>query len=301
MRKKVTAFILVLGLCLTTAFAAYGAVAGDTITGNNNSLYWGDDGVLHTLYRHRMTSTTTETSASASNVANIYVKASIADVDSNEVYVVSEGLDHYKTEVSTTTDYFEYKEEDPEITISFIGLHRARYSDDTVSEKTSGHLQTSVGNSSRVATLFTAMDGNMQESQLGAKPEHEIQARKQILDNFDVNLSEHEYVSFSELWMTEQEELAPELRPLKSILMDAFAAAQVGDHLPAGVLYKGVDAYTVQETADGTLRLTKYCVDINSAQARSTDGAELLNCADLLPDDYAIFLNDYSIVDVTVK
>lgn len=271
------------------------------MTGNNNGLYWGDDGVLHTLFRLNMKSTTTETSAGASDVVNIYAKASIADVDSDEIYVVSEGLDHYVTEVSTTTDYFEYKEEDPEVTVSFVGLHRARYSDNTVSEKTSGYLQTSVGTSSRAATVFNVTNESMQESQLGNKPEHEDKMRNRILDSFDVNLTEYEYVSFAELWRTEQEDLSLELRPLKSILMDAFAAAQAGDHLPSGILYKGSDAYTVQEKADGTLQLIRYCVDTNSTLARSNVNADLLNDEALFPNGYSIFLNDYSIVDVAVK
>lgn len=295
MKKRIMASVLAIVLVLslmTTAFAAYGKVQGKITGGNNNGMYWGTDGKLHYISRVYGYAKTTETSAAASAVQNIYAKSTVTDVDSGEVYKQSEGLDHYKTSVSTTTDDFERKDEETEVTVCFTGLHRARYTDDTVSQATSVPLQTTIGGGSLSRTVRKEAESFID---VHAK---EAETKANILEKFDVDLSEFSYVSFMALC---EDNLPLEQKPLQSILMDIMATVQEGDKIPLGVLYQDGYAYTLQGKADGTWQLIKYCIDSNILNTASENSCNVTSHFAALPDNFEIFLNDYSIVDVLAE
>ncbi len=281
MYKKIVSFIMIACLCIGTAFAAYGTVYCDLQAGTDNSLYWADDGTLKNLYRTRCRAATSERAASASDVVNIYAKATILDNDSGELYEIAENLDHYVTSTSATTDYYERKEEDPVTSISLMGLSRARYVDDTVSEHTNTLGQRSKSSEARSNMGPVEIRSDFGKNQMLETATHSI-----ITERFKNDLSDYTYIAFCDIWNFNGETLTPNLLPLKSILTDIFVDAQEGDFLPAGFWYNGANAYALQELNSGKYQLTEYSL-ASPTVVSSTDNFS--------------FHNDYSVVSVTIK
>lgn len=280
MYKKIVALVMCLCLCAGSAFAAYGSVFCDLQTGTDNSLYWAEDGTLKLLNRVRCKATSIDQNTSASDIVNIYAKASYIEETTGAVYVVAESLDHYVTKTSATTDYVEWKEEDPSPALYPLGISRARYIDDSVSE----HIVDWSGNS---YSRMTSESMNQAEFTFGRGASFEVNTHKIIEEEFSKDLSEYNYVAFCDIWTSNAGTLSPDLSPLKSILSDIFVAAQKGDYLPFGILYKGTSAYTLQELASGDYQLTEYTIGVNAVVACSQDSDA--------------FHNDYSIANVTVN
>lgn len=73
---------------------------------------------------------------------------------------------------------------------------------------------------------------------------------------FGYDLSDYQYISFSEMW--DAESLPSDQEKIKEILMDCYTGIGAGEFIPMGFLYKDNLAYTVVEQPDGSVILSEY-------------------------------------------
>lgn len=220
----------------------------------------------------------------AGETMNIYVRAYVVDPDSGYTYATRQSTEHYKTRTSATTDEVRRGWLQEELPVMSLGLARARYTNNKVSEDTGGGQRGTIGGEYLRSTNSADFNVSNNGITLGAeKGENMISV---IYNVFGYDLSSYNYVSFAELWSNNQ--LTNTTQSIRKILTDACVEIESGERMPLGFLYKGNDVYTVVEQADSSLKLTKYEM-LLPAVAQRTNIEEIES------------LPDYQIVDTEVN
>ena len=148
------------------------------------------------------------------------------------------------------------------------------YSVANVSHANKSGLTTTIGgrNLSRaVAVESTVIPASNEPDTFGNGKGDKMAAVIQTM--FGHDLSDYQYISFSELWETE--DLSGDLEKIKEILMDRYIGIKVGEFIPMGFLYKDSTAYTVVEQSDGSVVLSEYkLLDENDASIAAAQSEE---------------------------
>lgn len=248
--RRIFISVAVICVAVSTVFAAYGKIDGYVIP--DGGVYGSGSSMYHSL---DVSGSATETKAAASAVENIYARVDIVDADYNEIIDTGTALDHYVKRVTATAEgtygYYE-----PEMTVSFEGLFRARYTDDTVSETTSA-LEGTVGGNRRSISQNTSDE---------LTDKHYQNALALAQEKFNVDLSDYDYIDRSSLWSVDRETLTEDQIVMLHMLTDQRAEADVGDIVPSGVFYNDQQALLLYKT-DGVYEL-RICSTNIPANAR---------------------------------
>lgn len=242
--KKALGVGLVFSMCVGSAFAAYGVVTGDTVA--SGGVYFDANGKPYSKFGCQ--STSSDESVDASYIDNLYTKASIIDDDNGAVYKYDSSTDHNVNYGHASTSFTWYYGTD-QINVTSRGYHKARYSDNTVSDAYS------YGGGMVMGGKFSRSANDMEQKSFGTDPSCRKSIEDVVSSEYDFDLTDFNYIGFDDLWNADIDD---SLKPLQSIIRDIFVEAETGDFIPFGVFYKGDTAYTVTKFADGTENFTKY-------------------------------------------
>ncbi len=209
----------------------------------------------------------------ANQVKTIYAQVDISNATSGVVYATNQSTEQNKVETRTsaraTRGWNQSK-----ISVVARGIARARYTNNNVSHANKSGLTTTIGgrNLSRaVAEESTVIPASNEPDTFGNGKGDKMAAVIQTM--FGHDLSDYQYISFSELWETE--DLSGDLEKIKEILMDRYIGIKVGEFIPMGFLYKDSTAYTVVEQSDGSVVLSEYkLLDENDASVAAAQSEE---------------------------
>lgn len=271
--RKFSAALLVTTLAIgnvLSASAAYGEVDGySNIFANSDSL----EG-----YFIVGESTTEELTASSSKIQNIYVETQIVKKSSNRVVSSSERTDHFTDNLSLETDYM-FNE--PKTYFYTSGIHRIRYTDDSLSRTTSQSASKKLG-------LEEARSSTQDERELLQETNrNRLHLEQQANNLFEIDWDAYTFISYDDLWIINDSFTYAD-KQMNSILADISVASVVGDCLPFGVYYNAESnlAFTLRYLADGSIEYTQYNLDKTLASPNALSATQ----------SREIFLNDYQII-----
>lgn len=257
--KKLIMLLLCISVCVMTVSAAgsanpLGRVFCDlSHSGGSIPLVNGKGGMDWFQCR----STTLEQKVDPYYIVNIYAMADVQGID-GMLYERAHDTQHHTKKASALTGKAYRRWDASPVKVRGVGLARARYTDNTVSEAPQKMSGSSTLGGENYKSALSATNSNFDNIKdepfvLGeGLGDNMISVINQV---FSRDLSEYQYICFDDLWV---ESVSSALEPMQDILIDLYINAEVGERLPLGFLYQGTSAYTVVEQPDGSLTLTHF-------------------------------------------